>query len=539
MSRSRSPRLGLLGCVALAGLPGASHAQAPAPSSAAPLPSSAVPAAPRSARAREIADAIAGLDVERARQLVQQAGSAPDVALERARLAIYLGDCDTASAIAASLPKNAGGETAEVVTLSRNCARATAAATIEEHRDKGVWIRLQDDEDGALVPFVIDVADRARASAERDLGTRLPRPLRIDLVRDLFSLAALSGLPLEAAETTGTVAVARWGRVTMVSPRATALGYPWQDTLAHEIAHLVISRATRDHAPLWLQEGLAKREETRWRPERPFDRQPDPDEVALAALIDGRSLGVQGIGPSIALLPTPEAASIAFAEVASFVEWWIGENGSSALHLLLADLQGIGSDDAAMKSVTGWPVAAWIERWRRALLERFVETDRRREAVPRRAHHDAFDLARRTRLGDLLWRRGHGAPAAAELAPALEANERAAALRWRLGRAWRAAGETQRARQMVQRFDDVHGLHGGWCALHAWFLSKDGDAAAAENAFGLARAIDPFSEAVACRGELRMPGAAPPHDGGAVPPLPIGPAERALCEAARRGPPDP
>src|SRR6185503_2655837 len=68
---------------------------------------------------------------------------------------------------------------------------------------------LQDEEDRVLVPLLSDVAVRARAAIERDLGVIMPRPLRIDLVRDLFSLSAVSGLPLKAAETTGTVAVAR------------------------------------------------------------------------------------------------------------------------------------------------------------------------------------------------------------------------------------------------------------------------------------------------------------------------------------------
>jgi hypothetical protein len=131
-------------------------------------------------------------------------------------------------------------------------------------------------------------------------------PLRIDLVRDLFSLSAVSGLPVAAAETTGTVAVARWGRVTMITPRATSLGYPWEDTLAHEITHLALSRATRDNAPLWLQEGIAKREETRWRPERPFDDAYDHDHVARTALAAGRCRRRQA-RPPIAMLPTPEA----------------------------------------------------------------------------------------------------------------------------------------------------------------------------------------------------------------------------------------
>src|SRR5438045_6735833 len=124
-----------------------------------------------------------------------------------------MGDCATAAATLRSLGgvKNA----APLAELAKNCARATAGSLVVEDASRGVWARLQDSEDRVLVPLLSEVATRARDAIQRDLGIVLPRPLRIDLVRDLFSLSAVSGLPLQAAETTGTVAVARWGRVNM------------------------------------------------------------------------------------------------------------------------------------------------------------------------------------------------------------------------------------------------------------------------------------------------------------------------------------
>src|SRR5690606_34046832 len=190
-----------------------------------------------------------------------------------------------------------------------------------EDKVAGIWFRLQDSSDKALAPLIFDVAKRARASLERDLGEELPRPLRIDLVRDLFSLAAVSGLPVDAAETTGTVAVARWGRITMVSPRAIVSGFPWADTLAHEITHLLISRATVERAPLWVQEGIAKRQERRWRRAQLFDDALDHSKRSYEAQVSGRSIGVDKIGPSIAMLPSAADAAIAFSEVTSFMEF--------------------------------------------------------------------------------------------------------------------------------------------------------------------------------------------------------------------------
>lgn len=493
------------------------------------LVSGTSPAEP--SRAQTIADAITELDVERARDLLEKTDStSPTFAFERARLAIYLGDCDTSSAILASAELSSTPEGAGLAELSKSCARATAGAVVHDDRDAGVWIRLQDEADRALVPFIVDVAVRARKQIELDLGIDLPRPLRIDLVRDLFTLSAISGLPVTAAETTGTVAVARWGRVTMISPRATHLGYPWEDTLAHEIAHLALSRATRDRAPLWLQEGIAKREETRWRSPRPLDASPPADTVARAAILSGRSVGVDKLGPSIAMLPTPEAAATAFSEVTSFVAYWVRENGVSALHLLLRDLKGSGGEDASvvLRSVTGYDLNAWLLKWQNDLV---AQPDTPPEVAPPRASRE--DPARRVRLGDLLFSRGHSAAAAAQLELAAKALDSEPSVRFRWARALSAAGRDGDARTALGTQADVRSVHGGWHALDGRFRTQAGDPRGAEAAFGLGIAVDPLSEEVACEGRWR-----PRRPGEPIPALPLDSARRALCESSRLVPRD-
>ncbi|MEB2313067.1 MAG: hypothetical protein OZ921_01380 [Sorangiineae bacterium] len=486
---------------------------------------------------QEIDDAITELDVQRARELIDRVTTeSPGLALLRARLANYLGDCDTVAAILSS-PELAAADTTGLGDVGRRCAGVIAGATVIEDAGSGIRLVLQDDADRVLVPFVTDVVVRARAHVEHDLGVRFPRPLRIVMVRDLFSLSAVSGLPLAAAETTGTVAVARWGRVTIISPRATALGYPWEDTMAHELTHLALSRATRDFAPLWLQEGVAKREETRWRAPRPFDRTPDPTETARAAMLSGRSVGIDKLGPSIAMLPTPEAASIAFAEVASFVSYWIEQNGAPAFQLLLDDLKGLGSHDAdgAMRSVTGFPLTYWVARWRAALMAVPPEArpgeppTRARGSTPARAKPD--ELARQVRLGDLLQARGYSAAASLELAPALAQAGSEAAIRWRAAKAELGAGRIEEARRRLGTVADVDAVVGPWFALSGRLDRTAGAGEAAEQAFRLGISADPLSEEVACEGSWapRSPGAI-----GAPPPtVPKDPARRALCEAVR------
>ena len=499
-------------------------------------------ALPSVSRTQEVADAITELDVDHAQRLLDGMNpDSPTVAFERARLALYRGDCDTAAAILTAPAYEQSPQGAELREVARGCTGAVAGAVVVDDDANGVWIRLQDEADRALVPYVTEVAVRSREALGRDLGVDLPRPLRLEVVRDLFSLSAVTGLPVEAAETTGTIAVARWGRVAMVSPRATPHGYAWEDTLAHEITHLVLTRASCDHAPLWLQEGIAKRQETRWRSPRPFDHT-GYDEISRAALLAGESIGLDQLGPSIAMLPSAEAARTAYAEVSSFIDFWVAENGEAALRLLLADLRGIGKPDAdtAMRGVTGYPLGVWLARWRKALLEPSRKADRvegggggLRPAGPVNygVRARTRDVVRSVRLGDLLFARGHAEASAAQFDRAVASAASEASVRWRAARARIGMGHPEMAGERLGDLETVDGPSGPWFALRGRLLAESGDGDGAERSYELGIALDPFSEVVACEGHWT----AVVLTGESRPPpfLPRVLSRRQLCEAAR------
>ncbi len=481
--------------------------------------------------------AIRELDVERAARLLEGARG-PDATYLRALLAVYRADCDGAVALLASPALREKPDAASLHDLARRCTAATVGGVVVDDKKRGVWLRLQDEADLVLAPLLAESAARARDRLEKDLGVNLPRPLRIDVVRDLFSLSAVSGLPLEAAETTGTVAVARWGRVTFVSPRATQRGYAWQDTLAHEITHLLLSRGSADQAPLWLQEGIAKREETRWRSPRVFDHEPTPDRVAFDALRQGKSVGIDQLGPSIAMLPSPEAASIAFAEVTSFMGYWIEQNGPLALPLLLADLKVTHDAESAMRSVSGYGIADWKVRWQAWLKGRFAEsTTDQLLASPLAAgagpKPEPREVARWLRLGELLSNAGRSKALLSLLEADLEVAPQVAPLRWQLGRAAWLDGRSDGSK-LLGDFRDVDSVHGAWLALRGhWALAPDAAGGplaerTPEELWEHAVALDPLFVDVACEGypkELPLPSAPPP--------LPNDPARRALCEHVR------
>src|SRR5262249_51104118 len=113
--------------------------------------------------ARTISDAITEIDLERARHLLEvTTGDATALALERGRLAIYAGDCDAAQAQLSAPTLTESKEGASLSALAKGCARATAAGLVLEDREHGITLRLQDDADRVLAPYLFRTAARAR-----------------------------------------------------------------------------------------------------------------------------------------------------------------------------------------------------------------------------------------------------------------------------------------------------------------------------------------------------------------------------------------
>jgi hypothetical protein len=480
---------------------------------AVPLLAVMLPAPTRAGgEAARVAEAlIDGLDYDDARRELE--GADPNdaaMSLERARLALYELDCDGAAAILARPEVQAvpGGE--QLADIARGCQRATAALVEDKDDARGIEVHWQDEHDRALAPLLFDTVAAARDVISKDLAIDWPRPTRIVVVRDLLSLSAMTGLPYESAQTTGTVAVAKWGRVTLLSPRASPHGFPWRDTLAHELAHLAVTRATRDRAPLWLQEGVAKREEVRWREPGPFDDRPPPEAVVERGLKIGVSYPLDKLGPSIAMLPSADSATIAFAEVTSFVRYFVGDEG---LPRLLRALKEGANPDLALSSSSGADLKAWDSRWRAyitglrpAVLPPLFGLGAEGEP-PARAR--LKDLRDRGRLAQLLLSRGHGAEALEELDRTEVAGAKAASqafahstgdpsARWLRGRALEMAGRRPEGEPLVADPADVLSSYGPWWAMRGRWARSRGDEAAALRSFVEAIAADPFDPEGAC-----------------------------------------
>ncbi len=442
------------------------------------------------ARAKQIAFHTIRLETEQALVAVEQADRAdPRIMQEEVRLSIYRGDCDRAARVAASprYPSN-NDEALAMAKIATSCARIIAGATRRTDEGRGIEIIFQAPSDEGLFEELAMVIAQAREAITQELGVDWPRPTRLLIVRDQLSLSASTGLPYEAARTTGTAGIAKWGRVAMLSPAASPHGFAWRDTLAHELTHLGVTRATIDRAPLWLQEGLAKRLETRWRAPKPFDERSAPEDAVLVGIDKKIDLPLDKLGPSLAMLPSAEQAAVAYAEVVSFVGYYADHAADGALRKLLSELQLHEVDDA-LRTASGSDLGQWDKQWRAWLARRMRPV--KATPPPRGEGLSSFDAVR---LSELLQKRGHLTAALDELDRHPKAHEQPSYAHAR-ARVFEALAQSEKAWSAVADPRAILHDFGPWWATRARLATNQ---EVANTSFDMARGHNPLDFETAC-----------------------------------------
>jgi tetratricopeptide (TPR) repeat protein len=270
--------------------------------------------------------------------LRKRAPDAVEVKWLEAELAFQTGDYAGAVKLLDKIPDDAVDG---MVGQTRKLASSTDAVTAtfaETKSPKGHFVirYAAGSPDAAIAELAGEVLDTAWQTVGDDLGLRPADAIRVEILGAPAELAKLSPLTEAEIEKTGTIALSKYNKLMVVSPRATLFGYPWMDTLVHEYTHLVVSRVSNDTVPVWLQEGLARFEQTRWR--RPPEIVLTATEQALlaAGLRKGRLISFDEMHPSMAKLPSQDAAALAYAEVYTLVGWMHAKIGFSGLRGLLA-----------------------------------------------------------------------------------------------------------------------------------------------------------------------------------------------------------
>jgi tetratricopeptide (TPR) repeat protein len=395
---------------------------------------------------------------------------------------------------------------------------AAADKAIEGHAEKrsAHFVLRHPPEDDVLADYALEALEAALTNLSDDLGFAPTRPIHVDIYRSPSDLAAVSTLTEQEVQRTGTIALCKWGRLMATSPRALSYGYPWIDSLSHELVHYVVSALSRDRTPVWLQEGLAKFLERRWRDPPSPALPPVMQHLLAKALASGKLITFDRMHPSMAKLPTAEDASLAFAEVATAVASLHARGGMPALRTAIAGVRDGLDARAAVAQASGGNWADFEKNWKTFMAAQKYRTFPGMEPVTRKFRKTAAIASRRAptedeeilslnaparylRLGNMLLRRNRPQAAAIEYE---KGSKLAGRGHWlfdvKLGRTYLALGQPERALKAVS---DLIAMQPElpWPHLIAGqALLEKGEPKAAISALEMSLATNPFDPGVHC-----------------------------------------
>ncbi|MEK7704739.1 MAG: peptidase MA family metallohydrolase, partial [Myxococcota bacterium] len=366
------------------------------------------------------------------------------------------------------------------------------------------------DKDIVLASYAGPVLEAAYAHIGGALGL-LPAErtdkIVVEIYPDARGLAAATGLTVQEIDTSGTIAVCKFHRLMITSPLATASGYDWADTLAHELTHLIISQKSHNGVPIWLHEGIAKYYESLWRGEAGTALAPYSERLLAQAVKRNKLITFAQMHPSMAKLPSQEDAALAFAEVFTVIEYLRAQYGVGSIPKLL-DLIGEGrSVEASLVAVFGHDLSRLETAWRRYLKRRkfrdvpgaaprpirLVDA----EPVGNTPHLETIedkDVHKHARLGELLELREHPEAAVREYEQAYaRAGARYPTLLYRLIGAYLETQQAAAARKVVTVALGAHPDDGDLKMLAGRVALLGQDLPAAKSFFEAARLQNPYN----------------------------------------------
>ena len=331
-----------------------------------------------------------------------------------AELSFHLGDFgaarDRLKSVSGSLAASEGY--AEHLALFERSLSATSDFVTRTQGD--VTLRYRPGMDEVLTDEAFETLQASHDRIGPLLGGAPPGGVRMELYPTAQRFIDASSLPGSAVRKTGVIALSKWTRLLVSSPRALGRGYEWKDTTAHEYIHYIVAWRTHDRAPVWLQEGIARSHESLWRQNEPAPLTPMQEGLLADALANDSLVPLERMHPSMAFLSSAEEASLAFAQVSTMVVYLRLEKGPRAISQVL-DLVAGGRDAlAAVADVgAGGDVDAFMAAWRGYLgTLKLVSKKLAAAKVVLDGGGDEFeadpllgnrtDLARYARLGDLL-----------------------------------------------------------------------------------------------------------------------------------------
>lgn len=314
-------------------------------------------------------------------------------------------------------------------------ATASAAAGMVVKKGERVLVRHDPGLDQILANDGVNILESSRKTYDTLFGAGPDHDIVMDIFPTAVRFMAASGIPPEAVRNTGVIALSKWNRLLITSPRALARGYAWQDTAAHEYIHLVVAWRSKDQAPVWLQEGLAKYLEKAWRGERVDYLSVHQQSLLATAVKDDSFVPFEKFSRSMAYLDSGDEAALAFAQVATMIDFLQQKAGDKVFPTLMERLAGGEKAEDAVANLAGYGSFYEFKSDWKKYIQTLPLVQEQLASAPIALDGEGgdfaddpllsnrVDLEKFVRIGDLLFEKGYYGAALIEYAKADDADD--------------------------------------------------------------------------------------------------------------------
>ena len=223
-------------------------------------------------------------------------------------------------------------------------------------------IRYEEGPDEVLIHYAEEVLEKSYHALGKILEYYPKEKVLIEIYPDREPFSKISPLTIKDILTSGTVALCKYNRIMMISPGSLVRGYNWMDTLSHEYVHYILTKKSRNRLPLWMHEGIAKLLESRWRDD-PNYMSPIMETILSGALKNDYRVPLKDMMPSLAKLKTAKDVQLAYAEVATMMEYLLEKKGAETFPLLLEDLAKGKEFEESFNEIAGSDISTFQNNW--------------------------------------------------------------------------------------------------------------------------------------------------------------------------------
>ena len=306
--------------------------------------------------------------------------------------------------------------------------------------------------DSVLAGEVMEVMEGAYSNLGADLGYYPPDKIRLEAYPDRASFITVSTLSEDEVKRTGTIALCKFNRMLFTSPRALVQGYDWKTTICHEYTHFIINRVSRGRLPLWMHEGMARFEETRYAGGKGGELSLVEQDLLYRAVKTNTFVPLSKMHPSMAKLKDAEESGTAFAEVQMAMKLIYEQGGYAKMRSILDICAKNGNLDSALGGLANFEKQLFDSIRRLNITPVEGVTVMQKAFAEDTAQDEAFLFRKYVRLADMLLERHRTQAAIKEMERADETGKRHSP--WiinQIGLLMEKNGEPEKARSMYDR----------------------------------------------------------------------------------------